>query len=59
VDATGAGDAFAGVFLASILAGRPPLEAARRAVKVASWVVGRLGARPRGAWPLEAKQKTQ
>ena len=51
VDATGAGDAFAGVFLASILAGRPPLEAARAAVLVASWVVGRLGARPEGAWP--------
>jgi len=51
VDATGAGDAFAGVFLAAILAGRPPLEAARAAVLVASWVVGRLGARPKGAWP--------
>ncbi|HFB38825.1 MAG TPA: sugar kinase [Oceanithermus sp.] len=51
VDATGAGDAFAGVFLAGILAGRTPIEAARAAVQVASWVVGRLGARPRGDWP--------
>ncbi len=47
VDATGAGDAFAGVFLAGVLAGLPPAEAGRRAVRAASWVVGRLGARPR------------
>ncbi len=51
VDATGAGDAFAGVFLAGVLSGREPVEAARGAVRVASWVVGRMGARPRGGHP--------
>ncbi len=52
VDATGAGDAFAGVFLASAMRGMGPLEAGRRAVRAASWVVGRLGARPPLSDPL-------
>ena len=47
-DTTGAGDAFAGAFLARWLAGNDPAEAARFAVRVAAWVVARPGARPSG-----------
>ncbi len=46
VDATGAGDSFAGAFLARYLTGTKPLEAARLATGVAAWVIERLGARP-------------
>lgn len=46
VDATGAGDSFAGAFLAGVLRGEPPRQAAELAVRVSSWVVGRSGARP-------------
>ncbi len=46
VDATGAGDSFAGAFLARYLTGTPTLEAARLATGVAAWVIERLGARP-------------
>ena len=45
-DATGAGDAFAGAFLARWTRGQPPEEAARFAVVVSGWVVARRGARP-------------
>lgn len=47
-DATGAGDAFAGVFLASWLRGDSAVAAAQRANAVSSWVVERLGSRPPG-----------
>jgi sugar/nucleoside kinase (ribokinase family) len=46
VDATGAGDAFAAAFCAAWLHGATPIEAAQRAVIVASGAVTRTGARP-------------
>jgi len=46
VDSTGAGDAFAAAFCASILHGVTPVEAAERAVAVAAEAVGHAGARP-------------
>jgi sugar/nucleoside kinase (ribokinase family) len=46
VDSTGAGDAFAAAFCASILHGAAPVEAAERAVAVAAEAVGHAGARP-------------
>jgi len=46
VDSTGAGDAFAAAFCASILHGATPVEAAERAVAVAAEAVGHAGARP-------------
>ena len=44
VDTTGAGDSFNGGYLAARLAGRPPVEAARRAHRVAAAVVQVKGA---------------
>lgn len=46
VDATGAGDAFAGALAVAVLEGRPPPEAARVAVVAAHIVVGRYGSQP-------------
>ena len=46
VDPTGAGDAFAAAFCAAWLHGATPVEAAERAVVVASEAVTRAGARP-------------
>jgi sugar/nucleoside kinase (ribokinase family) len=46
VDATGAGDALAAAFCVSYLDGAKPVEAAERAVVVASGAVTRAGARP-------------
>jgi ribokinase len=46
VDATGAGDSFAGAFLAKYLGGAEPVEAARFATEVSAWVIERIGARP-------------
>jgi ribokinase len=46
VDATGAGDSFAGSFLARHLAGSTPVDAATFATKVSAWVIEHLGARP-------------
>jgi sugar/nucleoside kinase (ribokinase family) len=46
VDGTGAGDAFAAAFCAAWLHGATPIEAAERAVIVASGAVTRNGARP-------------
>ena len=46
VDATGAGDAFGGAFLAGWLAHGDAVRAARGAVQAGGWVVSRFGARP-------------
>jgi ribokinase len=46
VDATGAGDSFAGAFLAHYLNGAPALEAAHFATTISAWVIEQLGARP-------------
>jgi sugar/nucleoside kinase (ribokinase family) len=46
VDSTGAGDAFAAAFCASIVHGATPVEAAERAVALAAEAVGHAGARP-------------
>lgn len=46
VDATGAGDSFAGAFLSRWLKGADPVEAAGFAVGVAEWVIEHPGARP-------------
>ncbi len=46
IDATGAGDAFAGAFLSRWLQGEPPGDAARFAVRVSEWVIEHVGARP-------------
>lgn len=46
VDATGAGDSFAGAFLAKYLRGATPVEAARFATRISAWVIEHLGARP-------------
>ncbi len=46
VDATGAGDSFAGAFLAHYLTSKSPVDAAKFATEVAAWVIEHLGARP-------------
>lgn len=46
VDATGAGDSFAGAFLAHYLRSNSPVAAAKFATSVAAWVIEHLGARP-------------
>jgi ribokinase len=46
VDATGAGDAFAGAYLSRRLRGATAVEAADFAVDVSEWVIGQVGARP-------------
>jgi sugar/nucleoside kinase (ribokinase family) len=46
VDATGAGDALAAAFCVSYLDGASPIDAAERAVVIASGAVTRAGARP-------------
>ncbi|WP_102125800.1 carbohydrate kinase family protein [Deinococcus planocerae] len=46
IDATGAGDAFGGAFLAGWLRHGDAAQAARLAVQVGGWVVARFGARP-------------
>ena len=46
VDATGAGDSFAGAFLARLVGGADPNEAARFANQVSAWVIQHTGARP-------------
>lgn len=43
VDAVGAGDAYAGTYLAARLAGKPPVDAGRLATKVAAGVVATPG----------------
>jgi ribokinase len=46
IDATGAGDSFAGAYLAHYLTNKKHIEAAKYAVKISSWVVNKIGARP-------------
>lgn len=46
VDATGAGDSFAGAFLAHYLNGATALDAARFATTISAWVIEQMGARP-------------
>jgi ribokinase len=46
VDATGAGDSFAGGFLAHYLDSGDAVAAARFATRISAWVIERLGARP-------------
>lgn len=53
IDSTGAGDSFAGAFLAKFLNGVSPVQAAVFAVKVSSWVVNHIGARPKGDQELQ------
>jgi ribokinase len=47
VDATGAGDSYAGAFLARYLSGCGALESARFATEVSAWTIQQLGARPK------------
>jgi sugar/nucleoside kinase (ribokinase family) len=54
VDATGAGDSFAGAYLARTRLGASEVEAANFACQVAAWVIARLGARPQGDRALQA-----
>ncbi|MEA3185974.1 MAG: hypothetical protein QOJ74_2451 [Ilumatobacteraceae bacterium] len=54
VDATGAGDSFAGAFLAHYLNGATALDAAHFATTVSAWVIERLGARPEPDGRLQA-----
>ena len=54
VDATGAGDSFAGAFLARYLTTGDTLEAAGHASRVSAWVIEHLGARPLPDARLEA-----
>jgi len=53
VDATGAGDSFAGAFLARYLKGLSAIEAAQFGCAVAAWVIEHLGARPAPDMRLE------
>ena len=53
LDATGAGDAFAGAFLSRHLRGAPAAAAARFAVGVSEWVIQHVGARP----PLDEEMR--
>ncbi|MFM7899140.1 MAG: carbohydrate kinase family protein, partial [Actinomycetota bacterium] len=46
VDATGAGDSFAGAYLAHFARHGSVLDAARFATRIAAWVIEHLGARP-------------
>lgn len=53
VDATGAGDSFAGAFLARYLRGESAVEAAGFATQVSAWVIEHIGARPSPGPSLE------
>ncbi len=47
IDATGAGDSYAGAFLAKYLTGKSAVDAAKFATKISAWVIEHLGARPK------------
>ncbi|MEZ4631548.1 MAG: carbohydrate kinase family protein [Deinococcales bacterium] len=53
LDATGAGDSFAGAFLASYLRYKDAKVAGVFATKISGWVIEHLGARPKGDGRLE------
>lgn len=53
VDTTGAGDAWGAAFVYSLRRGQPPVEAARRANRLAAEVVCHMGARPSFPLPPE------
>ena len=53
VDATGAGDSFAGAFLARYLRGARAIDAAKFATEVSAWVIEHPGARPTPGPSLE------
>jgi ribokinase len=53
VDATGAGDSFAGGFLARYLRGVSAIDAARFATEISAWVIEHPGARPAPGPSLE------
>ena len=46
IDATGAGDSFAGAYLGHFLKKKNHIDAAKYAVKISAWVVNKIGARP-------------
>jgi ribokinase len=46
IDATGAGDSFAGAYLAHFITHNDHVEAAKYAVKISAWVVNKISARP-------------
>ena len=46
VDATGAGDSYAGAFLAHYLVNHSAVDAARYATTISAWVIEHIGARP-------------
>jgi ribokinase len=54
VDATGAGDSFAGGFLAKYLMGSAAADAARFATQISAWVIEHPGARPEPGPRLKA-----
>jgi ribokinase len=54
IDATGAGDSYAGAFLARYLQGESAVDAAKFATKISAWVIEHLGARPKGDARLRA-----
>lgn len=54
MDATGAGDSFAGSFLSKYLINKNAVEAAQFATQVSAWVIEHLGARPK----MNARLKT-
>lgn len=54
MDATGAGDSYAGAFLASYLQGCSAAEAAGFATRVSAWTIQKLGARPAADAELSA-----
>ncbi|MFQ6146848.1 carbohydrate kinase family protein [Streptomyces seoulensis] len=57
-DTTGAGDAFTGAFLAALLGGAGPEEAAAEGCRAGALAVGRVGGRPpRNDPPAEARQE--
>jgi ribokinase len=47
IDATGAGDSYAGAFLSRYLSGENAVDAAKFATKISAWVIEHLGARPK------------
>jgi ribokinase len=54
IDATGAGDSYAGAFLAKYLSSSSATNAAKFATKISAWVIEHLGARPKGNVALRA-----